>query len=100
MATPEPATAHPATTARFRRAEEAHDIEGVLETLAPDVVVRSPITDRVTFQGRDEVRELLRSVFATIDDISFSLRPEKSILLIQSGQSRCSSASILETKFS
>ena len=71
MATPEPSTAHPATTARFRRAEEAHDIEGVLETLAPDVVVRSPITDRVTFQGRDEVRELLRSVFATIDDISY-----------------------------
>jgi len=71
MATPEPSTAHPATTARFRRAEEAYDIEGVLETLAPDVVVRSPITDRVTFQGRDEVRELLRSVFATIDDISY-----------------------------
>ena len=37
---------------------------------------------------------------ATIDDMSFSFSPVKSILLIQSGQSLCSVASILETKFS
>ena len=60
-----------ATTARFREAVEAHDVEGVVETLAPDVVLNSPITDRVVFRGPDEVRELLRSVFATISDIRY-----------------------------
>jgi hypothetical protein len=59
------------TTARFRRAVEAGDVEAVIETLAPDVVLNSPITDRVVFRGRDEVRVLLRSVFATIGDIRY-----------------------------
>ncbi len=73
MAVPEHSTIDQssATTARFRQAAEAHDIEGVIETLAPDVVLHSPITDRVLFAGHDEVRELLRSVFVTIDDIRY-----------------------------
>src|SRR2546423_1010387 len=65
------ATDPSATTARFRRAAEAHDIEDLIDTLAPDVVLHSPITDRVAFHGRDEVRELLGSVFATIEDIRY-----------------------------
>lgn len=60
-----------AITGRFRQAAEAHDVEGVIDTLAPDVVLNSPITDRVTFRGRDEVRELLRTVFVTISDIRY-----------------------------
>lgn len=60
-----------ATTAAFRRAAEANDIGGLLETLAPDVILRSPITDRISFAGREEIRELLGSVFATISDIRY-----------------------------
>lgn len=60
-----------ATTARFRSVVEAKDIPGVLDTLAPNVVLRSPITDQVTFVGKEEIGELLRSVFATIDDIHY-----------------------------
>ena len=60
-----------ATTRRFREAAEARDIESLLATLAEDVVLRSPITDRVTFRGRAQLRELLRSVFATIEDIRY-----------------------------
>lgn len=43
----------------------------MIDTLSPDVVVNSPITDRVVFRGPDEVRELLRSVFVTISDIRY-----------------------------
>lgn len=60
-----------ATTARFRQAAEAHDIDGVLMTLAPDVVLRSPITDRIEFRGHREISELLGSVFAAIKDIRY-----------------------------
>ncbi len=60
-----------ATTARYRKAAEASDIEGLIATLTPDVVLRSPITDRKAFRGREEVRELLHSVFATISDIRY-----------------------------
>jgi SnoaL-like domain len=58
-------------TARFRAAAEAGDVDGVMATLAPDVVLHSPITDRVAFHGHAEVRELLDSVFVTILDIRY-----------------------------
>jgi hypothetical protein len=58
-------------TARFRRAVETRDVDGLMETLSPDVVLHSPITDRVSFKGHDEVRELLACIFATVDDIHY-----------------------------
>jgi ketosteroid isomerase-like protein len=59
------------TTRRFREAAQAGDVEALLATLAEDVVLRSPITDRVTFHGRQEIRELMRSVFATVENIRY-----------------------------
>jgi hypothetical protein len=44
----------------------------VIATLAPDVVLHSPITERVKFRGPAEVRELLLSVFEAISDIRYS----------------------------
>jgi hypothetical protein len=60
-----------ATTKRFREAAEARDVEALLATVSEDVVLRSPITDRVTFRGRGELGELMRSVFATLEDIRY-----------------------------
>jgi hypothetical protein len=60
-----------ATTLRFREAAEAGDVEALLSTLAPDVVLRSPISDAVAFRGREEIRELMHAVFATIEDIRY-----------------------------
>jgi hypothetical protein len=60
-----------ATTRRFREAAEARDIDALLDTLAEDVVLHSPITDRVSFRGRAELGELMRSVFATLEDIRY-----------------------------
>jgi ketosteroid isomerase-like protein len=39
------------TTARYRTAAEAGDVDGVVATLAPDVVLHSPITDKLEFRG-------------------------------------------------
>ena len=38
-------------TERFRHAAERGDVDAVLATLSPAVVLRSPITDRVVFNG-------------------------------------------------
>lgn len=59
------------TTARMRAAAEANDVDGVLATCAVDVVLHSPITDRVVFRGREEVGEVLRAVFATLEDMRY-----------------------------
>ena len=45
--------------ARYLAASEAGDIDAVVETLTPDVEVVSPISGRMTFRGRDDVRTLL-----------------------------------------
>ncbi|HWF54736.1 MAG TPA: nuclear transport factor 2 family protein [Solirubrobacteraceae bacterium] len=60
-----------ATTARYRAAGAAKNIEELLATFAPDVTFHSPITDRISFSGHDEMRALLHEVFATIDEISY-----------------------------
>jgi hypothetical protein len=62
--------AHP-TTERYRRAAEAGDVDGVLSTLAPNVVFHSPITERVVFRGHQEMRELLSAVFSTVTEVRY-----------------------------
>lgn len=56
----------------LRRATEAHDVEGIIALLAPDVVLLSPIVRRARFEGRDEVADLLRVVFTVLHDIRFT----------------------------
>jgi hypothetical protein len=61
---------HP-TTDRYRRAAEAGDVDGIMETLSNDVVVYSPITERLAFHGTTEVRELLEQVFSLVGDVRY-----------------------------
>ncbi len=49
--------------ARYREASEAGDIEGIMETLTPDVELVSPISGRMIFRGDDDVELLLRGVY-------------------------------------
>jgi hypothetical protein len=58
-------------TRRFRDSAQSGDVDGVLSTLAPEVVLRSPITDRVAFHGREQIGALMRLVFATARDIRY-----------------------------
>ena len=69
MATEEQAAA---TTARWRAAVEAGDVEAWAQTLAPAVVLNSPITTSTSFRGADDCRALLREVLQVIEDIKFT----------------------------
>ncbi|MBJ7328751.1 MAG: nuclear transport factor 2 family protein [Solirubrobacteraceae bacterium] len=60
-----------ATTTRLRQAAQAGDVEGFVQLLAPDVVLHSPITTRVQFRGRDELRTLMTAVFASLEDLEY-----------------------------
>jgi len=64
----------PASTAitALRAAAERGDADAVAELLAPDVVLHSPLTARVRFEGKDEVAELHRDIFAVLDDLDTS----------------------------
>ena len=60
--------AHP-----FHAALVARDVPAMMEAMTPDVVLRSPITSRLRFEGREQVSELIQLVvFDSFDDVRFT----------------------------
>lgn len=60
------------SVAAWRAAAEAGDARAAAAALAADVELVSPLTDRFVFRGRDELEELLTSVFEIFTGIRFS----------------------------
>ncbi|HEX4107585.1 MAG TPA: nuclear transport factor 2 family protein [Solirubrobacteraceae bacterium] len=58
--------------ARYRAASEANDIDALVETLAPDVELISPIAGRMRFRGRADLRVLLAAVYGTTRDLHWT----------------------------
>src|SRR5437870_4373751 len=55
--------------AALRAAGESGDADAVAELLAPDVVFHSPFTERIRFEGKEEVAALHRDIFAVLEDL-------------------------------
>jgi hypothetical protein len=58
--------------ARYRVASEANDIEGLMQTLAPDAELVSPLSGRMIFRGRDDLRQLLGAVYGSLRGFRWS----------------------------
>ncbi len=52
--------------ARYRAASESNDIDGLIDTLAPDVELVSPISGRMFFRGQDDLRVLATAVYGSM----------------------------------
>jgi len=57
---------------RYRAATEAGDVDGFMETLAPNVEVVSPISGRMVFRGQSDVRTLLSAVYGTLNGLRWT----------------------------
>ena len=55
----------------FRTAAATRDVELALGTLADDVVLRSPLTDQFTFNGKEEVRKLLETAYEHFEGLNY-----------------------------
>jgi hypothetical protein len=55
----------------LQAAAHAHDVEAVIACFAEDIVVRSPVTQRIRFEGIEQASDLFRRVFTVISDIRF-----------------------------
>jgi len=55
--------------ARYRAATDANDIEAVMATLAPDAELVSPISGRMVFRGREDLRILLTAVYGSMTEL-------------------------------
>jgi limonene-1,2-epoxide hydrolase len=57
---------------RFGEAFEARDLDAIVESLAPDVVINSPISRRVSFRGREEARRLFEIVLDLLGETRYT----------------------------
>jgi SnoaL-like domain len=55
--------------AGYLRASEANDLDALMEAMAPDAELVSPLSGRMTFRGHDDLRVLLGAVYATLSDL-------------------------------
>jgi hypothetical protein len=60
-----------ATTERYRRAAEAGDAALLLTTFAPDAVLHSPLTSRLSFAGEHELRRIIEVAFSRFENVRF-----------------------------
>jgi hypothetical protein len=59
-----------ATIARLWTAGETSNAPAFIDLLADDVIVRSPITQRIRFEGINQAGDLFRRIFDIISDIT------------------------------
>lgn len=58
--------------AAWRSAGEAGDAAAAVAALSPDITLVSPITERFTFRGHRQVRDLLDVALAVVEDITYT----------------------------
>jgi len=57
---------------RYRWASETGNIDALMDTLAPDVEVVSPISGRMVFRGHRDVRILLCAVYGSLSGLRWT----------------------------
>ena len=55
--------------AGYRAMSEANDIDGLMETLAPDAELVSPLSGVMVFRGKDDLRVLLSAIYGTLTSL-------------------------------
>lgn len=55
--------------ARFRAASEANDIESLVAALAPDAELVSPLSRRMVFRGREDLRVLFAAIYGSLREV-------------------------------
>jgi ketosteroid isomerase-like protein len=54
---------------RYCAASTSGDIDALMATLAPDIELVSPLSGRMVFRGRDDLRVLLEGVYGSLTDL-------------------------------
>lgn len=60
------------SVAAFCAASEARDVDGMVATLAPDAELESPLSGRMVFRGRDDLRVLLAAIYGSLHELKWT----------------------------
>ena len=72
----------------LRVAMEVRDHRAVMESFAENAVLRSPFTDNLAFEGRDQIDKLVTVILPVLEDLTYTdeLHADRAAVLI--GQAR------------
>lgn len=56
----------------LRAAMQARDVAAIVDAFAPDAVFRSPLTDRLTFTGHEQIAALARVLTEELEDLRYT----------------------------
>jgi hypothetical protein len=73
---------------RYLAAAQSNDIDALVETLADDPELISPLSGRMVFRGRDDLRVLLRVVYGSLRDVSWQAPVRDGDRCVVLGESR------------
>ena len=73
---------------RYRVASEANDIDALMGTLAEDAELVSPISGRLVFRGRDDLRVLLEAVYGSLRGLRWTERVGEGASQVVVGEAR------------
>jgi hypothetical protein len=73
---------------RYLVAARSNDIEALVETLADDPELISPLSGRMVFRGREDLRVLLRVVYGSLRDASWQTPVRDGNRCVVLGESR------------
>jgi hypothetical protein len=85
------------SVAEYQRGMKEGDLDAIVASLSPDVVLNSPITQRHQFRGREELREVLAAVLAEVDQIDYDLEMTEGSTSVLFGSGRVRGQHIEET---
>jgi hypothetical protein len=60
------------TPLALRTAMENRDLAAAVDAFAPDAVLHSPLTARLTFTGHDQITTITQVVFDVLDDLHYT----------------------------
>jgi len=68
----------------LRAAMEARDLDAAVDAFAPDAVLRSPLTAKLAFTGRDQIRAVMEVILDVFEDLHYTeeLRGENAAFLV------------------
>jgi hypothetical protein len=74
--------------ARYRVAAEAGDVDAILELVAPDAELVSPISGRLVFRGRADLRVLFVALYGTVKGIRWTYELGDDVVRVLIGDAR------------
>jgi hypothetical protein len=73
---------------RYADASQRGDIEELMDSLAPDVELVSPVSGRMVFKGADDVRVLLTAVYGSLEGLRWTQRLGEGTSRVAIGEAR------------